>query len=361
MSTPKPLPSTIAHLDALTASGGVGWLVISGHRAGRWRSWSFATDDVDAAAYHAARLDDRGANVYVRANLLRRPLDHPAERGSASDTGAVIALVVDLDVAGPGHKPGPADRLPLPPTTDEALAIVDALPTPSLTIQTGGGVHLWWLLDQPIMTDPVGVLDQWADRMVEAGRRQGWHVDRPDPARVLRLCGTHRRKPGIDINRVTLADVAGWPDQGLAQRPWCPTSRYDARTLLDVLPQPEPARAASTAARTPSRAGSGVGPADAIGRLDWSTILEPLGWTFTGTGQVGSAPAELWQRPGDPSSSYSIKCLPDGPAVAWSDSCGLPVGRGQRLNKWRVFVALHFGGDEVAAARAIRTAARGTA
>jgi hypothetical protein len=53
-----------------------------------------------------------------------------------------------------------------------------------------------------------------------------------------------------------------------------------------------------------------------------------------------------------------MKCLPDGPAVAWSDACGLPTGGGQRLSKWRVYVALRWGGDERAAGAAIRRRAR---
>ena len=100
-----------------------------------------------------------------------------------------------------------------------------------------------------------------------------------------------------------------------------------------------------------------VGPANAAARLTWAQILEPLRWTFVGMSTMDGTPVELWRRP-DAVSDYSIKAIPDGPAVAWSDTCGLPTGAGQRLSKWRVLVALHAGGDEAAAAREIRARAR---
>jgi hypothetical protein len=97
------MPTTVAHLDALVAAGAPGHLVISHLVDGRWRSRSFRTDQVDDAAQHARHLDDEGANVYVRTNLLARPLRHAGERGGKADTGAAVALVADLDIAGPAN------------------------------------------------------------------------------------------------------------------------------------------------------------------------------------------------------------------------------------------------------------------
>lgn len=351
----RPLPTTIAHLDALVATGAEGWLVVSAlvPGAGRnggpgWLSRSFRHDQVDAAAVAVATADERGLNVYVRTNLLARPLARPTERGRTEDTGAAVALAVDLDVDGPGHQPG--HKLPLPPDLDTAMGVVAELPEPTLTVHTGGGLHLWWILDEPELDRPVELLDGWADRIVEAGRLRGWHVDRPDPARVLRVCGTHRRKPGVTPNRVVLAAAAGWPTEWNDIEPWYPRVRYGAADLLEVLPAPLPPEPAP--GRPPRPAGE-VGPADAAAQLPWATILQPAGWTYVGTGTADGQPVELWRRPGDPTSDYSIKCFPHA-AVAWSEACGLPTGRGQKLTKWRVLVALHYGGDEVAAARTIR-------
>lgn len=360
----RPLPSTIAHLDALTATGADGYLVVSTYLPERerapWASWSFPSSDVDAAAQAVAELDQQGRNVYIRASLIGRPLkaSEPGwsfERGRSADTSAAVALVVDLDVAGPGHKPGPG--LPLPPDRATALGIVAQLPAPSLTIDTGGGLHLWWLLYEPETDEPVPLLEEWGHRIEAAGAAQGWHVDRPDAARVLRVCGTHRRKNGVTPNRVTLADATGWPHDGLlGRRPWCPAGRYGARELLEALPASKPPAPPPAPAR--ERRPGEVGPADAVGRLTWAQILEPLGWTFAGMSTIDGQHVECWDRPGA-TSSPSLKAFPIGPAIAWSDACGLPPGKGQKLSKWRVFCDLHFPNDDPTdVARTIRRRAQ---
>lgn len=359
MVSAAPMPSTVAHLDALAtvAADTGGYLVTSTLvPGGKLRSASFAVDEVSEAAQHCRNADDHGANVYVRTNLIGRRVA-PHERGTHADTLAAVAFTVDLDVAGPGHRQAQTE-LQLPPSLDAAMSIVADLPSPSLTIHTGGGAHLWWLLAEASTDQPVALLNAWADRIVEAGRRRGYLVDRPDASRVLRVAGTHRRKSGLPPNRVTLADVEGWPTEGLAKRPWCPAGRYAAEDLLAALPAPQPAqKPALPAAPRPQRRPGEVGPADAVARLSWAQIFEGTGWTFVGMSTVDGSPVELWQRPGG-TSPYSAKCFPDGPAIAWSDACGLPVGRGQRLNKWRVAVHLHYRGDEQAAARDIRRGAR---
>lgn len=355
-----PMPSTLAHLDALAASADDGHHLVVSYidDAGDWIARSFTAAEVDAAAQWARDLDDAGRNVYVRSNLLRRPLRHRGERGKTEDTGAAVALAVDLDIDGPGHNH--SGELPLPPDEATARQIVRELPPATLDIGTGGGLHLWWLLDEPEVDEPVALLNAWAGRIVEAGRQLGWHVDKPDPTRVLRVCGTHRRK--IDrstgellCNRVTLDSVAGWPSDGLAQRPWCPTGRYGARDLLEALPEPVKPAAPATPKR--ERRPGEVGPADAVSRLSWAQILEPAGFEYVGASTMNGAAVELWRRPGA-SSAYSIKCLPEGPAVAWSDAIGLPTGKGQHLNKWRVFVHLYHRGDAHEAGRVVRRLSR---
>lgn len=367
-------PSTVALLDALTEGVEDGFVAISSVTSRGWRTHCFHVSDVDSAAEAAARADRAGLNVYVRTNLLAAPVE-PWRRGRADETVAVPALVVDLDVAGPGHAERDGDGLlPLPPDRHTALEVVADLPAPSLTVDTGGGLHLWWLLDRPQLERPAELVGGWADRVVEAGRRRGWHVDRPDVARVLRLPGTHRRKPQVEPNRVELVGAARWPEVGITERrPWGPLGRYEASELIAALPTPSapapsapppgvvpppPAAVAPTAPAERPLRGSGIGPADAVAALSWAQILAPAGFELHKTVRIGGQSVELWRRPGQPSSKYSIKCFTRGPAVVWSDRCGLPVGRGRRLNKWRVFVLLYAGGDEAEAARTIRRMAR---
>lgn len=359
MTTPRP--STIAHLDALVAAGANGWLVItSTPDRRRWPSKAFRPDQIDKAAAYARQRDLEGHDVYVRTNLTARPPE-PGKRGEVRDTGTAVAFVADLDIAGPSHNQG-TGKFPLPPDLPTALSIVEALPEPTLHIATGGGVHLWWLFEDPTCDHPVELLEEWADRIVAAGARRGWHVDRPDAARVLRVAGTTRRKTvratGEQlVNHVELVSAAGWPEGLLHRRPWAPTlGYYRHQELLDALPPPPPP-APPPPPRRPRRDGE-VGPADAVSRLAWSDILGPAGWEYVGPGRVNGTEVELWRWPGSATGEHSIKCFPDGPAVVWSDTCGLPAGRGQKLNKWRVFCHLHGGGDETSTGREIRRRAR---
>lgn len=167
---------------------------------------------------------------------------------------------------------------------------------------------------------------------------------------MLRVCGTHRRKVDAPVNLVTLADVAGWPPDGLARRPWCPAGRYGQRELLEALEPPPPPIPAPS--RPKARRPGDYGPANAVGELSWRQILEPLGWSLAGTSTMDGAPCELWRRPGNPASPYSLKAIIDGPAVVWSDAVGLPTGVG--LTPWQVYCHVRHGGDQAAAGRAIR-------
>jgi KaiC/GvpD/RAD55 family RecA-like ATPase len=348
-----PDPTTTAHLTAVFSITPERFYVIVScpmpEAGGRWASWCFEVNDLDGITQAVAGLDAQGRNVYVRTTLLDQPLK-PAgcwswQRGGAEGTAAVVALCLDVDIAGPGHAPSNGN-LPLPPDMATALAILAELPPPSIWIDTGGGAHLWWLLDEAVTDEPCALVESWADRIVELFSLAGYHVDRPDPARVLRPAGTHRRKPGLPVNEVTAVELD-------------PTRRYGSGDLLERLPVPE---RPEPAPRTPRPVGE-VGPANAVAALSWSEILTPERFTFTGWARIEGKPVELWRRDGA-SSHYSLKAYPDGAAIVHSDACGLPTGRG--LSKFSAYALLRHPGlsqtdAEVAAGTEIRRVATGQA
>jgi hypothetical protein len=134
--------------------------------------------------------------------------------------------------------------------------------------------------------------------------------------------------------------------------------RYTFEEILAVIPAPrhgddEPRQAGGPDPLNPP------GPFDAFAdAARWADLWVPAGFTLVRTERDG---AELWLRPGDAASEYSVRCGGrNGPvAVVHSEAAGLPSGAGQKLTKGRVFAHLHHGGDESAAAGDLRAAAAG--
>ncbi len=136
--------------------------------------------------------------VYYRVGLMgARP---SSGRGDSNATTCIPGFYVEVDFGEVGH----AEKN-IPPTLEAALELVHGLEiVPSLTVESGGGIHCYWLLDHPqeVTEENRTELSRiqgkiWA--MVKtAGRARGWNLDNvSDFARVLRLPGTlnHKHTP----------------------------------------------------------------------------------------------------------------------------------------------------------------------
>ncbi|MCB1029154.1 MAG: hypothetical protein KDB24_15495 [Microthrixaceae bacterium] len=328
---------------------GDAWLAASmiartGEKAGRLRARSFRqVDDLDRLADEVATTAERH-DVYVGCCPLD---DRPAKgRGTAADAAYLPALWADLDVAGPGHSP-PAEGLPLPPTRAAAIDVVSDLPTPSVFVDSGGGLQPWWILARPLAIvddnrDEVAELVAgWGRALVAAGAAKGWHVDDvSDPARILRPPGTVNRKPSRAPAPVFIV-----PGEGCADL-------YDLDDLTPhLVAAPAPAERSTRPPEAPRELGN-MRPGDTFQHLRWAEILEPLRWTYAGYEVIDGAEVELWRRPG--AESYcSMKCWPNGGAVVWSSAVA-PART--KWGKFAAWVHLAHGGDFDKAARAVRRA-----
>jgi hypothetical protein len=126
-------------------------------------------------------------------------------RGGADDSHALAFLWADLDFGTVGHKPPPGALLP--PDEEAARKIIADLPTPSLIINSGGGLYPIWQFKQPVyLTDTrrseaKARSQDWQNMIKVKAERLGWHygagVGNLD--RLLRLPGTVNRKvPGLE-------------------------------------------------------------------------------------------------------------------------------------------------------------------
>lgn len=194
------------HGDALAEGGR---LVIFGE--GSRIKWCRSPEE----AAQAAQVFDAHGNVYMSCCLLDAAAEAPGKRGSIENAVALGALWADIDVGTDGH----SDKKTYPPTLDEALKHLRRRieQPPSIIVETGGGAHLWWLLDEPMFfeteadrTEATDLVKRWQLRIREAWQEKGWVLDATaDLARVMRLPGTHNHKhtPARPV-RVTHWDVS---------------------------------------------------------------------------------------------------------------------------------------------------------
>lgn len=309
-----------------------------------------ACDTHDAALDWAARHADRDdvTGVYVRQTTLVAAEDMAGRRGLDIDSHALGHLWSDLDFGTEGHKP-PAGGLPLPPTLDAALSIINGLPHPSLVIHSGGGAYALWKLAEPIIlternrAQVAAVSQGWQELLARRAADLGYHYGSGvgDLARVLRLPGTLNRKAATPRPCTVLFRTGELHD-------------WDTLAALAEPPAPPAAAAASAAGFSLTTTTATTAAANVLEQLaeacDWADILEPDGWTSV---RVTDA-AQGWRRPGG-THSISAKVLRENEhvLVVHSEDAGLPTGAGQRLTKGRVYAHLHHAGDLSAASTAL--------
>jgi len=177
---------------------------------GQGAAWCSSPEGVAEAA---AQLDAQG-DVYFGACLQAAEAERSRSRGATDTTTAMGGVWVDLDITGPGHA-----GVRYPPSVEDALELLERRieQRPSIVLVTGGGLHLWWLLDEPLLVaseadrrSASALVERWQAwvRMVLAEKR--WVLDTThDLARVMRLPRTsnHKYTPSIPA-RVATWEVA---------------------------------------------------------------------------------------------------------------------------------------------------------
>lgn len=182
---------------------------------------AFSATELEGAIQYA-EAKSAATDIYFSPGLQSvRP--EGRGRGEARTVAGISTLWLDIDVAGGAHKKD-AEELP---SREQALAMLDEAPLkPSVIVETGGGFHAYWLLDQPWWFDKEDdrtaakeLLRSFQRYFINHGQRQGFHVDNTSALnQLMRVPGTlnHKYKPpfpvGIlhqdDSRRYSIASVA---------------------------------------------------------------------------------------------------------------------------------------------------------
>lgn len=184
----------------------------------------FFPDQLEQMAAFAQKCGTK-YNTYIGISPRESPLGQNS-RGEKKDVGWVVTLYADYDIKGPAHK-----ETRLPESREALLAFLNILPFPvSLAVDSGNGLHAYWLLKSPYRTDTEearnnaeAYLKGW-ERYINhrALEEQGWRFDTVcDLPRMLRAPGTTNFKtsecPGCQViyssdARYDLADFEPYID-----------------------------------------------------------------------------------------------------------------------------------------------------
>lgn len=152
----------------------------------------FPATETDKAACLVETLG-RTSNTFYNLALCKEGLG-TYKRGSEEDIHTVVAFCADIDIKGDAHK-----QPDLPETEEEALGFISSLAIePSITIDSGNGIHALWLLEEPyvIRTDAdrreiSAVSAGFGAYLKREGMSHGWILDNvQDITRMLRVPGT---------------------------------------------------------------------------------------------------------------------------------------------------------------------------
>lgn len=123
-------------------------------------------------------------------------------RGNENDILAITTLYADIDIRSNAHA-----ETALPCSIDEAIEFLNSLLLkPSIIVNSGNGLHAYWLLDTPFKIQSTkdkeyitSIFKGWSKFLGTMAKEHGWKLDNvSDLARVLRVPGSinHKLKNG---------------------------------------------------------------------------------------------------------------------------------------------------------------------
>lgn len=157
--------------------------------------------DLDEMSAFAERQSEKNNEVYYGTCPTKEAMG-PRERPKAKEVSRVYFVHCDVDIYNrEAHK-----KTNLPKTVEEAMQVIGtAVPfVPSLVVNSGNGLHVYWLLKSPIELSTIEarnkashIINAFQDKIKEGFESFGLTMDKTaDLSRVLRVPGTFNNKGG---------------------------------------------------------------------------------------------------------------------------------------------------------------------
>ena len=162
------------------------------------RSYSFKLpEEIGKAAEIACRLA-KTKDVYFGVTPSKRAYSGSSGRGKAEDSAALVAFWADVDLSSGIHNTQSQN----PPDVKTVRGLLKNIPTPSIAIHSGGGLHLYWLLEEPFpisdetsRKEAARIVEGWQNVIRQEFKAHGYTLDATaDLARLLRVPGTTNLK-----------------------------------------------------------------------------------------------------------------------------------------------------------------------
>lgn len=155
---------------------------------------------VEDAAAAVAAVRDR-MDVYVGVGTRARDMG-PGQRGGEDAVSGICGMWADVDFQSSAHP-----NKTLPRTMGDALRIFPHEMPPTIVVQSGNGMHAWWLFKEPWMFDSPEERGEarklsmiWHTLLKLQALKFGYHYDRLfDLSRILRIPGTWNFKGDTKI------------------------------------------------------------------------------------------------------------------------------------------------------------------
>lgn len=146
--------------------------------------------DHDKAGWFAQKMDEREGTIYFALATYQETFTNPKGKLRLKRTHKNVALLKSIWLDIDFKDCGPEELVPKLGTFFRDTGILK----PSLIVNSGGGLHVYWCLKESITPERWVPLAEGLKKLCQDHDLPADHVCTSDQARVLRPVGTHNRK-----------------------------------------------------------------------------------------------------------------------------------------------------------------------